>query len=87
MWTTQTLGESRSKHVLKRSVDAVKQLAVFRAVIPISKKRSASSTKSPTSMAFEREPVEMSLLQGILDRIEPPVLISARIREQMRGRS
>jgi hypothetical protein len=36
------------------------------------------------SMAFEREPVEMSLLQGILDRIEPPVLISARIREQMR---
>ena len=38
------------------------------------------------SMAFEREPVEMSLLQGILDRIEPPALISARIRKQMRGR-
>jgi hypothetical protein len=37
-------------------------------------------------MAFEREPVEMSLLQGILDRIEPPALISSRIREQMRGR-
>jgi hypothetical protein len=37
------------------------------------------------SMAFEQEPVEMSLLQGMLDRIEPPALISARIREQMRG--
>ena len=27
------------------------------------------------SMAFEQEPVEMSLLQGILDRIEPPDLL------------
>jgi hypothetical protein len=36
-------------------------------------------------MAFEREPVEMSLLQGILDRIEPPALISARVREQVRA--
>ena len=25
------------------------------------------------SMAFEQEPVEMRFLQGILDRIEPPV--------------
>ena len=49
MWTTQTLSDSRSKHVLKRSVDAVKQLAAFRAVIPISKKTFAYSTKSPTS--------------------------------------
>jgi hypothetical protein len=32
MWTTQTLSESRSKHVLKRSVDALKQLAAFKAV-------------------------------------------------------
>ena len=30
------------------------------------------------SMAFEREPVEISLLQGILDRIEPPVLLKQR---------
>ena len=30
------------------------------------------------SMAFEREPVEMSLLQGILDRIEPPALLKQR---------
>jgi hypothetical protein len=31
------------------------------------------------SMAFEREPVEMSLLQGILDRIEPPDLLKQRV--------
>jgi hypothetical protein len=30
------------------------------------------------SMAFEREPVEISLLQGILDRIEPPALLKQR---------
>jgi hypothetical protein len=30
------------------------------------------------SMAFEREPVEMSLLQGMLDRIEPPALLKQR---------
>jgi len=29
-------------------------------------------------MAFEREPVEMSLLQGMLDRIEPPALLKQR---------
>ena len=49
MWTTQTLRESRSKHALKRSVDAAKQLLVFKAAIPISKKNSVSSLKSPTS--------------------------------------
>jgi hypothetical protein len=31
------------------------------------------------SMAFEREPVEISLLQGILDRIEPPDLLKQRV--------
>jgi hypothetical protein len=31
------------------------------------------------SMAFEREPVELSLLQGILDRIEPPDLLNQRV--------
>ena len=46
MWTTQTLSESRSKHVLKSSVDALNQLAAFKAVVPISKKNSAYSTKS-----------------------------------------
>jgi len=49
MWTTQTLSESRSKHALKSYVEAVKQLAAFRAVIPISKKSFAYPTKSPTS--------------------------------------
>ena len=39
------------------------------------------------SMAFEREPVEMSLLQGILDRIEPPALISRRVRDSFMARS
>jgi methyl-accepting chemotaxis protein len=38
-------------------------------------------------MAFEREPVEMSLLQGILDRIEPPDLISRRVRDSFMARS
>jgi hypothetical protein len=32
------------------------------------------------SMAFEQEPVEMSLLQGILARIELPALISGLLR-------
>jgi hypothetical protein len=31
------------------------------------------------SMAFERESVEMSLLQGILDRIEPPALLKQHV--------
>jgi hypothetical protein len=31
------------------------------------------------SMALEREPVEMSLLQGLLDRIEPPDLLKQRV--------
>jgi len=39
------------------------------------------------SMAFEREPVELSLLQGILDRIEPPDLISRRVRDSFMARS
>jgi hypothetical protein len=39
------------------------------------------------SMAFEREPVEMSLLQGILDQIEPPALISRRVRDSFMARS
>jgi hypothetical protein len=39
------------------------------------------------SMALEREPVEMSLLQGLLDRIEPPDLISRRVRDSFMARS
>jgi hypothetical protein len=38
------------------------------------------------SMAFEKEPVSEERIREILDRIEPPALISSRIREQMRGR-
>ncbi len=60
MWTTQTLSESRSKHVLHRSVDALKQLAAFKAVIPITKKNFAYSTKSPTSKVGSSLPLRQS---------------------------
>jgi len=47
----------------------------------------AIPTDVAQSMAFEREPVEMSLLQGILDRIEPPDLISRRVLDSFMARS
>jgi len=39
------------------------------------------------SMAFEREPVEMSLLHAIHSRIEPPALISRQVRDSFMARS
>ena len=44
----------------ERSVDALKQLAAFKAVIPITKKSSAYSTKSPTSKVGSSLPLHQS---------------------------
>ena len=48
MSLSEKLRESRSKHTLKNYDDAVKQLRVFKAALPITSKKSASS--APTRL-------------------------------------
>ncbi|PQJ30169.1 hypothetical protein BSZ32_17955 [Rubritalea profundi] len=47
METAQKLRESRSRNLLHRSDQAVKQLRVFKEVLPITPKNSESSEPSP----------------------------------------
>jgi hypothetical protein len=44
---TALLRESRSKHTLRNSDAAAKQLGVFKAVLPITSKKSESSATTP----------------------------------------
>jgi hypothetical protein len=60
MWTTQDLQESRSKHVLKNSADAARQLAAFKAATPISSRNSASFGNTPPSKAGLASPRRQS---------------------------
>ena len=60
MSLSSLLKESRSKHRLKSYDDALKQLRVFRAVIPITSKKSesfANTSRNTTSSSGAQKPL------------------------------
>ena len=68
---TAQLRESRSKHTLKSYADAVKQLHVFREVLPITTRNSESSAPTPKKQVSTQAPPDH------LNR--PPVSASPQI--------